>query len=94
MTPDVIFVLQEYWSAAYLCLSSEWRKGNFNDTISFLTDGIGLNFQTVMTFSKSYIGGAAFGSGTETNFVGLMDNFRIYDKVLTPDQIYTDFYKK
>lgn len=48
----------------------------------------------LMTIKKATVGGASYGSGTETNYGGLMDNFRIYNRVLTADQIYTDYYKK
>ncbi|HEY1201288.1 MAG TPA: LamG-like jellyroll fold domain-containing protein [Niastella sp.] len=48
----------------------------------------------LMTIKGANIGGYAYGSGTETNFAGLMDNFRIYNQALTGEQIYTDYYKK
>ncbi|OQP53543.1 IPT/TIG domain-containing protein [Niastella populi] len=48
----------------------------------------------LMTINNARIGGYAYGSGTETNYAGLMDNFRVYNQALSGDQIYTDFYKK
>ncbi|MFL5745970.1 MAG: LamG-like jellyroll fold domain-containing protein [Niastella sp.] len=89
-------------------LPYDWRHVAFVFSYSKLTMKIYINGVEVgtknitradedpflMTINKASIGGYAFGSGTETNYAGLMDNFRIYNQALSADQIYTDFYKK
>jgi hypothetical protein len=47
----------------------------------------------LMTFNKASIGGYAFGSGTETAFAGLMDEFKLFNTALDADQIFAIYYK-
>lgn len=47
----------------------------------------------LMNIKKASVGGYSFGSGSETAFSGLIDEFKFFNEALNADQIYTLYYK-
>lgn len=84
------------WRHAVLTVSSA------NLTMKMYLDGILIGTKTlpagavttIFNHNKVFIGGLVVAAANEPTFGGRIDKFQIYDKVLSPDEIYTLYYKK